>query len=144
MKIWQLIVLFILGIGIAGCGGAGSKGVFTYGGKYLGTVTDGVSYPDIYLLLDSEGNIVPAESYVGQISRCTIGGSVRKSGSKLIISVEMTMPIDNACSTNVLTATGQMSYDSGTKWWTGTGTGHFSDDPGTNVVINFSLYRDNG
>ena len=145
LKYWYPVVLAVLMPSIfsfVGCGGAFAGGLFSYGKKFIGTAGDGnaAHHSDFYILLDGEGNIVSAQSYSGQGPRCGITGSVRKTGNFLDIVVQLTVPVNNAsCSNIVLSGSGQLTYNSETKWWTGEGTGTFSDAPNNIVPMGFSL-----
>ncbi|MEK7202352.1 MAG: hypothetical protein AAB669_02400 [Patescibacteria group bacterium] len=140
-----LLIVVTIVMGVVGCGGGGAAGSFSYGQKYTGTAGDGTSshYSDFYIQLDGEGNIVSAKSYSGQGPRCSIAGSVRKTGNFLDITVVLTVPVNNAsCSNIVMSASGQLAYNRETKWWEGLGTGTFSDAPNSTVQIGFSLAQD--
>ena len=146
MKLWRIVVL---GFGLPllfSCGGAVRNGGFNYSQKYSGQWGEeggthrGSNY---YILLNAQGDIVSAQSYSSQGAKCSIAGSVRKTGNYLDLTVVLTVDEGNAACTNVsLSASGRLAFDSGTGWWEGSGTGIFSDDPSSPKTIGFSLARD--
>lgn len=143
MKLWQLI-LVVIGIPIVlSCGGSGTVGRFDYSHKYSGQWADVNStnrHSDYYIYLDEQGNIVSAQSYSSQGAKCSIAGSVRKTGKHLDLTVILTVDEGNAACTNVsLSASAQLSFISSTGWWEGDGTGFFSDTPNSPRTISFSL-----
>jgi len=146
MKLWRLIVLAAALPMLFSCGGGGVPGGgFSYGKKFQGSWMDKDTYrsSDFYIQLDEQGNIVSAQSYASQGAKCSIAGSVFKNGSFLNLTVQLTVDEGNAVCTNVaLSASGQLTFDRETGWWTGNGTGTFSDAPNSQRSIGFSLTRD--
>ena len=153
MKYWKAVVLtlvlLIVFTFVVSCGGAGgSAGGFIYGVKYTGSwgTNDTGTYrsSDFYILLDAEGNIVSTQSYASQGARCSIAGSVRKNGAFLSLIVQLSVDQGNASCTNItLSASDQLSFDAGSRWWMsdGNGTGTFSDNPNSVRRVGFSLAR---
>lgn len=146
MKLRNWLSATVALLAIISCGGSGtSGGSFGYGQKYLGNwmdVDNNLRTSHFYILLDEQGNIVSAKSYASQGARCSIAGSVHKNGSSLDLTVQLTVDEGNAVCTNIaLSASGQLTYNSGSKWWTGQGTGTFSDNPNSQRRIALSLVR---